>query len=95
MVIYSYEAIGCILPIENQMKEPQKMIAKFGTINIAMFFVTLIYLILGFFGYWHFYQEEIQGSITLNLPQEDWYTIYELRIRKKALEYLIFIKQFT
>ena len=72
-VIYSYEAIGCILPIENQMKEPKQMIAKFGTINIAMFLVTLIYVILGFFGYWHFYDQEIQGSITLNLPQNDWY----------------------
>merc|ERR1719167_262696 len=48
------------------------MIAKFGTINISMFLVTLIYVILGFFGYWRFYDVEIFGSITLNLPQEDW-----------------------
>ena len=54
------------------MKEPKQMVARFGTINIAMFLVTLIYIVLGFFGYWHFYDEEIQGSITLNLPQNDW-----------------------
>ena len=58
--------------IENQMKEPRQMIARFGTINISMFLVTLIYVILGFFGYWRFYDVLIQGSITLNLPQEDW-----------------------
>ena len=58
------------------MKEPRKMVAKFGTINIAMVLVTFIYLVLGFFGYWRFSDlpegEEIEGSITLNLPQEDW-----------------------
>jgi proton-coupled amino acid transporter len=73
--IYSFEGIGCILPIENQMKEPQKMVAKFGTINIAMGLVTCIYIVIGFFGYWHFSYlppEEIEGSITLNLPTMDW-----------------------
>ena len=58
------------------MKQPKKMIAKFGTINISMVVATIIYLVLGFFGYWHFSTlsegEEIEGSITLNLPDYDW-----------------------
>ena len=52
------------------------MIATFGTINVSMTLVTGIYLILGFFGYWHFSNlpegQEIEGSITLNLPQDEW-----------------------
>ena len=47
--------------------------ARFGAINIAMGTVTCMYIMMGFFGYWHFYKfEEIEGSITLNLPQDEW-----------------------
>ena len=67
------------MPLENQMSEPQKMGSKFGAINIAMGLVTCMYIMMGFFGYWHFsYLElldppqEIEGSVTLNLPQDEW-----------------------
>ena len=70
--MYSFEGIGVILPLENQMKEPRKMVARFGTINISMTLCAGMYVIIGFFGYWHWKDEEIEGSITLNLPQEDW-----------------------
>ena len=74
--MYSFEGIGCLLPIENQMKEPRKMVEKFGAINISMTLVTSIYFIVGYFGNWHFSDlpegEEIEGSITLNLPQKEW-----------------------
>jgi len=70
--MYSFEGIGVILPLENQMKEPKKMAAKFGTINISMTLCAIMYVIMGFFGYWHWKDEEIYGSITLNLPKYDW-----------------------
>ena len=78
--IYAFEGIGVVLPLENQMKEPQKMGSRFGAINIAMGTVTLLYTMMGFFGYWQlwdlpkgdFVGDHIEGSITLNLPQYDW-----------------------
>ena len=71
--MYSFEGIGVILPLENQMKEPKKMVATFGTINISMTLCAIMYLMMGFFGCWHWVLlEEIKGSITLNLPDYDW-----------------------
>ena len=71
--MYSFEGIGVILPLENQMKEPKKMVATFGTINISMTLCAIMYLMMGFFGCWHWVLlEEIEGSITLNLPNHDW-----------------------
>ena len=70
--MYSFEGIGVILPLENQMKEPNKMVARFGTINISMTLCAFMYVIMGFLGYWHWKDETIKGSITLNLPEFDW-----------------------
>ena len=83
--MYSFEGIGVILPLENQMKEPKKMVATFGTINISMTLCAIMYLMMGFFGYWHWMDVEIEGSITLNLPEEDWYVFFTLNILRYYL----------
>lgn len=77
--IYAFEGIGVVLPLENQMKEPHKMGSRFGAINIAMGTVTLLYIMMGFFGFWQYFplyidkdHNGIEGSITLNLPQDEW-----------------------
>ena len=70
--MFSFAGIGVVLPIENQMKDPKKMTWQFGTINISMTLCACMYAIVGFFGYWRWVDEEIEGSITLNLPQFDW-----------------------
>ena len=70
--MFSFTGIGVVLPLENQMKEPKKMVSKLGTINISMALCAFMYLIMGFFGYWHWLGEDIEGSITLNLPEFDW-----------------------
>ena len=70
--IYAFEGIGVVLPLENQMEEPSKMGGKFGVINIAMGTVTILYMMMGFFGYWQYFDTEIKGSITLNLPAYEW-----------------------
>jgi len=78
--IYAFEGIGVVLPLENQMREPHKMGSTFGAINIAMGTVTIMYTLMGFFGFWQlwdlpkgdFVGDEIEGSITLNLPLLDW-----------------------
>lgn len=56
-----------VMPLENNMKSPQKFVGLFGVLNQGMTFVTLLYIVLGFLGYLK-YGEATADSITLNLP---------------------------
>ncbi|XP_063722567.1 proton-coupled amino acid transporter 1-like isoform X2 [Symsagittifera roscoffensis] len=66
--IYCVEGIGLVLPLENKMRKPEQFKPVF---NAGMVFVFLLYLLFGFLGYNKFH-EDIQGSISYNLPKE-WY----------------------
>lgn len=68
--IYAFEGIGLVLPLENKMKTPQNFGGFNGVLNTAMMLVVLLYAAVGFFGYLEF-GNEVQGSITLNLPNDD------------------------
>ncbi|KAL7294045.1 hypothetical protein TKK_0012519 [Trichogramma kaykai] len=68
--LFALEAVGVIIALENNMKTPQNFRGWFGVLNIGMFVIVLLYIIVGFFGYIK-YGSEADGSITLNLPQED------------------------
>lgn len=69
VVIFAIEAIGVVMPLENNMSTPRSFIGICGVLNQGMSFVTLVYIILGFFGYLK-YGEETKDSITYNLPRE-------------------------
>lgn len=58
------------MPLENSMRTPQNFIGICGVLNQGMGGVTLVYILLGFFGYVK-YGTEAEGSITLNLPIEE------------------------
>jgi solute carrier family 36 (proton-coupled amino acid transporter) len=70
IVIFAMEAIGVVMPLENQMKTPQNFIGICGVLNQGMGGVTLVYIMLGFLGYVK-YGDQAEGSITLNLPIEE------------------------
>lgn len=70
IVIFAMEAIGVVMPLENQMKTPQNFIGLCGVLNQGMAGVTLVYILLGFLGYVR-YGDAALGSITLNLPVEE------------------------
>ena len=61
-----------VLPLENQMRTPRDMRGWNGVLNTSMTIVTCLYIAVGFFGYLK-YGEDVQGSITLNLPVDQWY----------------------
>jgi len=65
--IYAFEGIGVVLPLENQMKTPQEMKGWNGVLNTSMVIVSCLYIAVGFFGYLK-YGDTVAGSITLNLP---------------------------
>lgn len=58
------------MPLENNMKTPHHFTGLCGVLNQGMGAVTLVYILLGFFGYLK-YGDAIEGSVTLNLPIED------------------------
>lgn len=58
-----------VMPLENHMASPQSFTGLCGVLNQGMSFVTLIYVLLGFFGYLR-YGDATEGSITYNLPKD-------------------------
>ncbi|XP_067003585.1 proton-coupled amino acid transporter-like protein CG1139 [Anabrus simplex] len=69
-VLFALEAIGVILPLENNMKTPKSFGGPVGVLNKAMFVIILLYVGIGFLGYMRF-GSEVAGSITLNLPKDE------------------------
>lgn len=58
-----------MMPLENNMKTPQNFVGIFGVLNKGMFFVTLIYALLGFLGYYAFV-DKTADTITLSLGND-------------------------
>lgn len=70
ITIFAMEAIGVVMPLENQMKTPQNFGGICGVLNKGMSGVTLVYILLGFFGYLA-YGSDTKSIITLNLPSDE------------------------
>lgn len=64
------EGVGVVMPVENEMVKPQQFLGCPGVLNIAMSSVVVLYGFVGFFGYLK-YGDNVRGSLTLNLPQEE------------------------
>ena len=52
------------------MKEPEAYGGLTGILNVGIFLVTVLYFLVGFFGYLRFGSDAL-GSITLNLPNDN------------------------
>jgi solute carrier family 36 (proton-coupled amino acid transporter) len=69
-VIFAFEGIGVVVPLQSAMKKPKNFSKPFGVLNVGMFFVMIIYISFGTIGYWK-YGEETEASLTLNLPTDE------------------------
>ncbi|GBP65436.1 Proton-coupled amino acid transporter-like protein CG1139 [Eumeta japonica] len=70
-VIFAMEGIGIVMPVENSMSKPEHFLGCPGVLVIAMSLLAMLYATLGLFGYMR-YGDVLRGSITLNLPINDW-----------------------
>jgi len=70
LTVFAMEAIGVVMPLENNMETPKHFLGFFGVLNVGMGGVTVVYILLGFLGYLK-YGDKTEASITLNLPTED------------------------
>lgn len=68
--LFALEAVGVVIALENNMKTPKSFGGWFGVLNVSMTIITLLYMGMGFFGYWR-YGENSAASITLNFPSTD------------------------
>lgn len=68
--LFAMEGIGVVMPIENEMIKPHHFLGCPGVLNVAMTAIALMYGFVGFAGYLQF-GEEVRGSLTLNLPQDE------------------------
>ncbi|XP_030745996.1 proton-coupled amino acid transporter-like protein CG1139 isoform X2 [Sitophilus oryzae] len=69
-VLFALEAIGVIMPLKNEMKNPQHFGSACGVLNIGMFSVVALYILTGFFGYLA-YGAEVGGSISYTIEPSD------------------------
>lgn len=69
-VLFALEAIGVIMPLENEMKTPKSFGGSFGILNIGMILIVALYMIMGFLGYLT-YGSLTEGTVTLNIPPGD------------------------
>ncbi|KAG5890794.1 hypothetical protein JTB14_007188 [Gonioctena quinquepunctata] len=70
-VIYAFEGIGVVLPLENNMKNPQAFGGWNGVLNTGMVVVAALYTSVGFFGYLKYGDKAVLGSVTLLLPTDE------------------------
>ncbi|KAF7635812.1 Aa_trans domain-containing protein [Meloidogyne graminicola] len=85
-ILYSFEGQAMVLPLENKLKKPSQMVGIFGILSIGLFFVSLVLAMSGFLGFIAFGQN-VRGSITLNLPQNN----IQFSILRLALTIVIYL----
>ncbi|CAI4230319.1 unnamed protein product [Auanema sp. JU1783] len=71
-VMFAFEGVAVVLPIENQMDQPIHFITKNGVLNTSCLLVLVLYCAVGFFGYIRF-GDAVMDTLTLNLPQTIFY----------------------
>jgi proton-coupled amino acid transporter len=69
-IIFAVTNIGNAISIENEMQEPQKYLGFFGVLNVTSYVLATFYSLIGFFSYLR-YGDDIEGSVTLNLPMDE------------------------
>ncbi|XP_074028144.1 proton-coupled amino acid transporter-like protein acs [Leptinotarsa decemlineata] len=68
-VLFALEAIGVIMPLENEMKTPKSFLGICGVLNSAMMVIVSLYTGLGLYGYLA-YGSDVGGSISFAIGND-------------------------
>ncbi|KAL6423468.1 hypothetical protein ACFW04_010213 [Cataglyphis niger] len=69
-VIYSFEGITLVLPLKNEMKNPNNFNKPLGVLNVGMVIVGFMFVAIGFLSYLK-YGDDVADSVTLNLANKE------------------------
>lgn len=69
--VYAFEGISLVLPLMNNMIDREAFRGWNGILNLGMTIVTCLFASIGFYGYLRF-GDAVEGSFTLNLPDDEW-----------------------
>ncbi|CAB3402010.1 unnamed protein product [Caenorhabditis bovis] len=76
-VMFAFEGVAVIMPIENRMASPTSFIAWNGVLNSSCLVVLAIFSVTGFYGYLSL-GDEVKDTATLNLPMTPFYQTIKL-----------------
>ncbi|XP_044257533.1 proton-coupled amino acid transporter-like protein CG1139 isoform X1 [Tribolium madens] len=70
MVLFAFEGITFIIPLQMEMKEPRFFTSPCGILNVTMVVIIILYSLVGIFAYL-MWGDKVKGSAFLNLPQDE------------------------
>ncbi|XP_030571551.1 glutamate transporter polyphemus-like isoform X3 [Drosophila novamexicana] len=70
IVLFAVSSVGVMLAIEQKMAKPAQYLGWCGVLARAGILITVTCVLFGFFGYWR-YGDQVEGSVTLNVPTEE------------------------
>ncbi|CAI5444639.1 unnamed protein product [Caenorhabditis angaria] len=76
-VMFAFEGVAVIMPIENRMSSPHSFIAWNGVLNSSCLVVLAIFSVTGFYGYLAL-GDAVKDTATLNLPMTPFYQAIKL-----------------
>ncbi|GMT19180.1 hypothetical protein PFISCL1PPCAC_10477 [Pristionchus fissidentatus] len=76
-VMFAFEGVAVVMPIENRMREPSAFIGWNGVLNSSCLFVLAIFAVTGFYGYLSL-GDAVKDTATLNLPDTTFYQAIKL-----------------
>uniref|UniRef100_A0A7E4WA27 Aa_trans domain-containing protein n=1 Tax=Panagrellus redivivus TaxID=6233 RepID=A0A7E4WA27_PANRE len=76
-VMFAFEGVCVIMPLENRMERPQVFIAWNGVLNSSCLVVLTIFAVVGFYGYLAV-GDAVADTVTLNLPNTLFYQLLKI-----------------
>jgi len=76
-VMFAFEGVSVVMPLENRMEKPQFFISWNGVLNSSCLVVLAVFAIIGFYGYLSV-GDAVKDTVTLNLPTDAFYQILKL-----------------
>ncbi|XP_045462237.1 proton-coupled amino acid transporter-like protein CG1139 isoform X2 [Harmonia axyridis] len=69
-VLFSLQGVSVLSTFEKHLKSPKQFVSSWGTMNIGMILMTILYILVGFLSFWKYGERSI-GDVLNDLPLED------------------------